>query len=461
MPQNVLDVPLESPSNPTCYYSGYCFGDCTCGYEGQEECDGPELIEGNCYFGYDCTEEGCEHNSTETCPNTKLEDDVCYYDHDCTEEGCEYSQNETCPPFKEEEGFCEFNPICVYQETDLLDSQEVCSYQNSISMDNYTDCTAEGPKDLMPPITSIIGGGYTNLWTNQTDWHIFFQAEDGESWVTDSLWRVNDNNWANVPNSNSENPFEFDKEFTLDEGNHTLEYYSIDYSNNQEETHQRPIKIDLTNPEVNAGPDKSSTGSVNVDATTSDNLSGIETYSWTKESGPGEVTFSNPNQEDTEISADETGTYKIRLTVTDNAGNTNYDELNYEKEKKSSSSGGGPVKRCSPNWECTEWSECSQQGKQIRTCTDLENCRTNRDKPKEEKNCTYEEESEQETEPEQEPVIPEPVIPENNQTGNSTNSTDSNGPEGITGAAIGDIQVNPLGDFFKNFWNWFLNFFNF
>ncbi|MCK5108048.1 MAG: hypothetical protein KAQ83_04945, partial [Nanoarchaeota archaeon] len=267
-----------------------------------------------------------------------------------------------------------------------------------------------------------------------------------------SYWRTNNNSWANVVNSYSDNPFYFNKTFELDEGEHILEYYSVDYARNTEITNQVPIRIDLTNPEVNVGSDKSSTDSVDVDATTLDNLSGIDTYLWEKISGPGIITFSNEDEEDTEISADETGTYTIRLTVTDNAGNSNYDELDYTMEESKSSRGsrGGPVKVCEPNWTCSEWLECSIDEIQIRTCTDLEECNTNRDQPDLEQDCTYI------SPQEPEPVMPESVIPEINQTQNTTNTTNGNG---VTGAVVGPIQGNPLGDFFGNFWDWLLGLF--
>lgn len=85
--------------------------------------------------------------------------------------------------------------------------------------------------------------------------------------------------------------------------------------------------IDKTNPTVNAGTDASANAQYTQNATASDALAGIATYQWSKTSGPGTVTFGSATSEDTTISANADGTYVIRLTVTDNASNSAYDEF--------------------------------------------------------------------------------------------------------------------------------------
>lgn len=42
---------------------------------------------------------------------------------------------------------------------------------------------------------------------------------------------------------------------------------------------------------------------------------------------------------------------------------------------------------CVEDWSCTEWSECSQDGTQTRTCTDENDCGTTENKPPEEQSC--------------------------------------------------------------------------
>ncbi len=44
---------------------------------------------------------------------------------------------------------------------------------------------------------------------------------------------------------------------------------------------------------------------------------------------------------------------------------------------------------CTEDWSCSEWSICSQEGMQLRSCTDANNCGTTDSKPIVEKSCTY------------------------------------------------------------------------
>jgi len=46
----------------------------------------------------------------------------------------------------------------------------------------------------------------------------------------------------------------------------------------------------------------------------------------------------------------------------------------------------GVCQACSENWNCTEWRDCFEE-EQVRTCTDLNGCGTNSDKPRETKSC--------------------------------------------------------------------------
>lgn len=96
---------------------------------------------------------------------------------------------------------------------------------------------------------------------------------------------------------------------------------------NTDEVVSNGADIDKSNPEVSAGMDKQTNAEFMQDATASDSISGIATYAWTQESGPGSVTFGAFDAEDSTVSADVDGTYVIRLTVTDNAGNSSFDEF--------------------------------------------------------------------------------------------------------------------------------------
>ena len=91
------------------------------------------------------------------------------------------------------------------------------------------------------------------------------------------------------------------------------------------------VLYDETAPEVDAGEDKEVNTTISQDATTSDSGSGIATWTWTQESGPagGTVAFGSSDAEDTTLSADIDGTYELKLTVVDNAGNESSDTTTF------------------------------------------------------------------------------------------------------------------------------------
>lgn len=87
------------------------------------------------------------------------------------------------------------------------------------------------------------------------------------------------------------------------------------------------LKVDTDGPQVSAGTDKKKKTIFTQNATVSDSLSGIASYQWSKQDGPGTITFGAASEEDTSVSASGEGTYTIRLTVEDNAGNSAYDDF--------------------------------------------------------------------------------------------------------------------------------------
>ena len=86
---------------------------------------------------------------------------------------------------------------------------------------------------------------------------------------------------------------------------------------------------DTTAPSVNVGSDISANASYNMTAATVSDTNGILSYSWSKESGTGSISFGAPTAKDTSISANNSEVYVLRLTVTDNAGNSAHDELSF------------------------------------------------------------------------------------------------------------------------------------
>ncbi len=59
--------------------------------------------------------------------------------------------------------------------------------------------------------------------------------------------------------------------------------------------------------------------------------------------------------------------------------NTNATQTSQESAK---------VVTCTPDWQCSTWSDCSSSGTQTRTCTDKNACNTTTSKPQETQTCT-------------------------------------------------------------------------
>lgn len=119
-----------------------------------------------------------------------------------------------------------------------------------------------------------------------------------------------------------------DMNSSIGQGTHTLYWRTTDTVGNQESSiKNQEFKLDTATPSVNAGADQTDNSEISQNATVTDATSGVASYTWAKQSGPGIVTFGSSTSEDTTISSDTDGTYIIRLTVTDNAGNIAYDEM--------------------------------------------------------------------------------------------------------------------------------------
>ncbi|MGE0173993.1 MAG: Ig-like domain repeat protein [Oligoflexales bacterium] len=92
------------------------------------------------------------------------------------------------------------------------------------------------------------------------------------------------------------------------------------------------VTVDTAIPTVDVGADVTSNSLLTIDATSSGTPNNNQTYQWSKQSGPGTITFGTPTAEDTTAIASVDGAYVLRLTVTDIAGNVAFDEMNYTKD---------------------------------------------------------------------------------------------------------------------------------
>jgi hypothetical protein len=110
---------------------------------------------------------------------------------------------------------------------------------------------------------------------------------------------------------------------TFPEGINYFRYASVDNAGNTQATVSKIVKLDTSNPLVDIGINKTRTSTYTQTSTTSDVISGVASYLWSSDIN---VTFGATTSESTTIFASTDGDHIIRLTVTDVAGNSAYDE---------------------------------------------------------------------------------------------------------------------------------------
>ena len=202
---------------------------------------------------------------------------------------------------------------------------------NSITLYSFSFTSEVLPvPDTNPPTSSV--SAMATYHTSDT-FNVIITASDTGGSVTEvELWyRYEGGSWA-LFNTYSFSGSSKTISFTSPDGDGFYEFYSKakDDSNNWESAPSgadASTTVDTTGPSVNAGSDVHTNANITQYGTGIDTGSGIAVYSWTVTSGPGTITFGSPDQNSTDINADSDGTYVIRLTVTDNAGNTAFDEF--------------------------------------------------------------------------------------------------------------------------------------
>ena len=92
---------------------------------------------------------------------------------------------------------------------------------------------------------------------------------------------------------------------------------------------QLTLFYDSVAPVVSAGADKSVSGAFTQEGSATDPApgSGIASYSWSKVSGPGNVSFGQPNSPVTAVQTDGPGRYTLRLAAVDKANNSASDDF--------------------------------------------------------------------------------------------------------------------------------------
>jgi uncharacterized repeat protein (TIGR01451 family) len=173
---------------------------------------------------------------------------------------------------------------------------------------------------LAAPSGLYFQSGVTNLGCSGTTGtravHLVWSAVSG---ATD--YNVSLDNGSAI--SSSTNTY-YDWTIPAVDGVHTFKVQSVDAGSNASAWSATcQITLDQTNPTVDAGTNKSAKALFTQSSSSaSDGGSGISSYAWTKVSGPGTANFSSSSVLHPDITATVDGTYVLRLTVTDNVGNS-------------------------------------------------------------------------------------------------------------------------------------------
>jgi hypothetical protein len=231
------------------------------------------------------------------------------------------------------------NPSCSYTVVsgdgdgshtyygNIIDSHSFGSASNSRSSTFNTDVTKPTTSDDY---------AHDNVWVNSNQ-TITLTPTDATSGIASTKYCTDSTNTCDPTTGTS---YTTAVSFSTEAITY-FRYESTDNAGNVQTTVSRAVKIDKTPPLVNAGTDQNKSAQFTQSSTDSDALSGILSYLWTKVSGSGNITFGTAALSDTTISADANDTYVIRMTVTDNAGNTASDDFTLVWSGVGGGGGGG------------------------------------------------------------------------------------------------------------------------
>ena len=179
------------------------------------------------------------------------------------------------------------------------------------------------PADDNAPTTTISPSGTTgdNSWYLSSV-EVTLLAEDDSSGVDFTKYRIDSGSWQDYSSS-----------FTIsDEGEHTVEYYSVDKKENQEDIHTKTIKIDTAPPTgsitIASGNQYTHSSSVTLSLSASDNTSGMTSgqmeFSADGSSWTSPETYSTTKQYHL---ASGDGTKRVYVKFKDSAGNWSTAEI--------------------------------------------------------------------------------------------------------------------------------------
>ncbi len=181
-----------------------------------------------------------------------------------------------------------------------------------------TEKTKEFVIDVSPPISTynIVGINSENVISLSTK--IYFTLEDNNVGVKNTFYRFDDQSWK--PYYNKRNlPLR-----ALSDGNHTVDFYSIDYLKNKETTQSFSFYLDKTAPIMSAdvlgdkfivGQQVYFSGRTKLKLTAVDNKSGVKEV-WYSIDGGEWIQYTDPF-----YLPSKSGTHKIRYYAIDNTEN--------------------------------------------------------------------------------------------------------------------------------------------
>jgi len=174
----------------------------------------------------------------------------------------------------------------------------------------------------LPPVTTcpMIGGNGNDTWFNH-DVTVFLDATDDSGIVNETRYRIDGGEWRLFS----------EYHVISGDGNHTIEYYSIDGVGNIEDTKSRMFKIDTEAPslafvwpEDHASVD---TGDVTVSWICEDSMSGVWHFEVIIDGG-GSVGYSEWHRNVT-LEHPRGGTHRVWIRAWDVAGNTAIAEITF------------------------------------------------------------------------------------------------------------------------------------
>jgi uncharacterized membrane protein len=217
--------------------------------------------------------------------------------------------------------------------------------------DHFWSFTIQDMPDQTPPVSEIVA---LDPYQDSPTFNIPWNATDDTGIHYVELYYTTDggSSWTKYGSFYFTSPIQFS---AVGEGEYGFYSVATDNSTNfNREAGPFPGTIpdkstivDSIPPSVDAGGNKHTNVQTTLFPTVSDSGSGIDNITWIVQSSPssGTITWSNRYSQNVTVSADEPGTYVLRLIITDRAGNVAFDEINLVWDATA------PIATGSPDWD--------------------------------------------------------------------------------------------------------------